>query len=92
MREQVKNGSANGRPLLFSPSKQIAYQRAKNQQAIYFAQMELRLDLLELWRMQEQEMDGEVIAIKIVLPTGSQEECARYLASKGINKSFVYPD
>lgn len=92
VREQVKSGSANGRPLLFSPSKQIAYQRAKNQQAIYFAQMELRLDLLELWRMQEQEMDGEVIAIKLVLPKGSQEECASYLASKGINKSFVYPD
>ena len=92
LRGQVMNGLSNGRPLLFSPSRQIAYQRAKNQQAVYFAQMELRLDLLELWRLQEQEMDGDVIAVKIVLPSGSQEECANYLKSKRVDESFVYPD
>jgi len=43
-------------------------------------------------RHPSQEMDGEVIAIEIVLPAGLQEECASYLASKGINKSFVYSD
>lgn len=92
MREQVKSGAANGTPLLVSPSQQIAYQRAKNQQAIYFAQMELRLDLLELWRLLEKEMHEDVIAVKLVLPAGSQRECASYLESKGIDKSFVYPD
>jgi hypothetical protein len=92
MREQVMGGVSNGRPLLFSPRKQIAYQRHKNQQAVYFAQMELRLDLLELWRLQEQEMAEEVIALKIVLPSGSQEECAAYLESKGIDETFIYPD
>lgn len=92
LREQVRNGVANGRPLLFSPERQIAYKRAKNQQAIYFAQMELRLDLMELWRLQEQEMNGQVITVKIVLPLGSQQECAAYLKCKGIDETFVYPD
>lgn len=92
LRDQVMNGLPNGRPLLFSPSRQIAYQRAKNQQAVYFAQMELRLDLLELWRLQEQEMPDEAIVLKMVLPPGSQKECAAYLESKGIDESFVYPE
>lgn len=92
VREQVMKGLPNGSPLLFSPKRQIAYQRAKNQQAVYFAQMELRLDLLEVWRLQEQKNPYEVIAVKIVLPLGSQHECAAYLKSKGIDKAFIYPD
>ncbi len=92
VRAQVMQGLPNGAPLLFSPKRQIAYQRAKNQQAVYFAQMDLRLDLLELWRLQEQANPGETIAVKIVLPPGSEQECAAYLASKGINRAFVFPD
>ena len=92
IREQVMNGLPNGSPLLFSPKRQIAYQRAKNQQAVYFAQMELRLDLLEMWRIHEQENPEETIVVKIVLPPGSQHECAAYLDSKGINEAFIYPD
>ncbi len=92
VRKQVMNGIPNGSPLLFSPKRQIAYRRAKNQQAVYFAQMDLRVDLLELWRLQEQERPEEVIAVKIVLPPGSQQECAAYLASKGIDEAFIYPD
>lgn len=92
LREQMINGLPNGRPLLFSPQRQIAYQRAKNQQAVYFAQLELRLDLLELWRLQEKGMSDEIIVLKMVLPPGSHQECADYLESKGIAESFVYPD
>jgi len=92
IRNQFLAGESNGSPLLFSPKKQIAYQRAKNQQAVYFAQMELRSDLLELWRLQEQEMNEDVIVVKIVLPTESQQECASYLEAKGIDEAFIYPD
>lgn len=92
LREQVMSGLPNGRPLLFSPARQIAYHRAKNQQAVYFAQMEMRLDLLELWRLQEQESPDEAIVLKMILPPSSQEACAAYLESKGISKSFIYPE
>ena len=92
VRTQMAQGLPNGAPLLFSPERQIAYQRAKNQQAVYFAQMDLRLDLLELWRLQEQKNPKKTIAIKLVLPSGSKQECATYLASKGINDAFIYPD
>jgi hypothetical protein len=92
VREQVMNGLPNGSPLLFSPKRQIAYQRAMNQQAVYFAQMELRLDLQEMWRLQEQAQPEDVIVVKIVLPSGSQQECASYLEHKGINEAYIYPD
>jgi hypothetical protein len=92
VRAQVMQGLPNGAPLLFSPKRQIAYQRAKNQQAVYFAQMDLRLDLLEVWRLQEQQNLGETIVVKVVLPPSSEQECAGYLASKGIKREFLYPD
>ena len=92
IQEQIARREPNGVPLLFSPPRQIAYERAKNQQAVYFAQMDLRIDLLEHWRIQEQASPQEAIALKIVLPQGSEESCDRYLASKGINGSFIYPD
>ena len=92
VREQLMQGMANGSPLLFSPSRQIANQRAKNQQAVYFAQMELRMDMLELWRMQEDQNPNETIVVKLVLPNGSEADLARYLSQKGINHPFVFPD
>ena len=92
VRKQFMTGQSNGSPLLFSPKQQIAYQRAKNQQAVYFAQMELRSDLLELWRQQEQEMNGEIIVVKIVLPPGSQQECTAYLEDRSIDAAFIYPN
>ena len=92
VRIQMKQGLPNGAPLLFSPKKQIAYERAKNQQAVYFAQMDLRVDLLEFWQAQEWSNPGETIAIKVVIPPGCEQECAAYLASRGINREFIYPD
>ncbi len=93
VREQFKNGMANGNPLLFSPPKQIAYQRAKNQQAVYFAQMEMRLDLLESWRLQEElNLNDETIILKIVVPRGSEDGLRKYLDGKNINEKFIYPD
>lgn len=92
VRDQMLAGSANGIPLLFSPKCQIAYARAKNQQAVYFAQMELRLDLLEQWRLQERSQPDSTIIVKLVLPAGSIEQCAAYLIRKGVTLDHIFPD
>lgn len=92
IREQFMRGEANGVPLLFSPPRQIANQRAKNQQVVYFAQMELRLDMLEAWRLQESLLTDETIILKLVLPKGSEAAVATYLKEKGIVQGFIYPD
>ena len=92
IRTQLRTDVANGSPLLFSPKKQIAYTRAKNQQAVYFAQMDLRVDLLESWRLQEATQKDEAILIKLVLPAGSESALDTYLAKSGTNRTLIYPD
>ena len=92
LRERMYAGLANGIPLLFAPKKQIAYARAKNQEAVYFAQMELRIDLAEQWRLQEQAQPGTTILVKLVLPADSTAACASYLASRGITRQHIFPD
>lgn len=90
--EQLMQGLGNGSPLLFSPPRQIANQRAKNQQAVYFAQMELRMDMLELWRMQEDRDSSDTIAVKLILPAHTEASFAQYLSEKGMSDAFIYPD
>lgn len=92
VREQLMQGRVNGSPLLFSPPRQLANQRAKNQQAVYFAQLELRMDMLELWRMQEDRNPSNTIVVKLVLPAHSETDLTRYLSEKGIDSTFIYPD
>ncbi|WP_310446793.1 hypothetical protein [Thiobacillus sp.] len=92
IREQLMQGLANGSPLLFSPARQIANQRAKNQEAVYFAQLELRMDMLELWRMQEDKKGNDTIVVKLVLPACSETDLTRYLSKKGIDRTFIYPE
>lgn len=92
MSELGKAGLPLGTPLLFSPPKQILCHRAKNQQAVYFAQMDLRFDLAHIWQLREAELPGETISIKLVLPAGSEAEAAAYLVKKEITQSFIYPD
>lgn len=92
VRERLMQGLANGSPLLFSPPRQIANQRAKNQQTVYFAQMELRMDMLELWRMQEDGNPGGTVVVKLVLPGGSETDLTQYLFEKRIDNAFIYPD
>lgn len=72
------------------PARQIANKRAKNQQAVYFAQLELRVDFQELWRLHESIQGHETVFVKLVLPDGSQNDVDSYLASKGIDRSFIY--
>mgnify|MGYP001606314075 CR=1 FL=1 len=92
MNKDGNAGKALGVPLMFHPAHQILNQRAKNQQAIYFAQMELRVDLETIWREQEKMLDNETIVIKLVLPAGTESEAKEYLSRKGITVEFLYPN
>jgi len=92
MNEVGKSGRPLGAPLLFSPNKQIKNQRPKNQQAVYFAQMDLRYDLAEMWQMYEKEYNKETILIKLVLPADTEELVQEHLREQGIDDGFIYPD
>ena len=92
MDEDGNAGRALGVPLMFHPAHQILNQRAKNQQAIYFAQMDLRVDLETIWREQEKIPGNETIVIKLVLPAGTESEAKEYLLGKGITSEFLYPN
>lgn len=92
MSESGKAGLPLGAPLLFCPPKQILCQRTKNQQAVYFAQMDLRYDLEYIWKLREKELSGETISIKLVLPAGSEAAASEYLKKKEITRAFIYSD
>jgi hypothetical protein len=82
-----------GIPLIFCPRRQVACARAKNQDVIYIAQMDLRCDLAEIWRGLESDRQGsETVVLKLILPKGTGEECTRWLEANGINEAFMYPD
>jgi hypothetical protein len=91
--DAFKNDKQFGCPLVFYPQKQIANQRANNQNAIYVAQMDLRLDLAEIWSHMEKDAGGnEKIFIKLVLPRGTTNKCKEWLLNNNIDDSFIYPD
>jgi hypothetical protein len=79
-----------GVPLLFYPNKQLAHKRAKNQEPVYIAQMDLRVDLSEVWANLHKP--DERIFIKLILPAGTNEECVQYLQDRGMNREFLFPD
>lgn len=84
-----------GCPLLFYPPKQIHNLRANRQGAIYWAQMDLRYDLEEIWRLQEKDTkDEQFIFIKLVLPDGTQKECEDYLSNQSppITHRHLFPE
>jgi hypothetical protein len=86
-------GKALGCPLLFCPPKQIHTARATNQQAMYVAQMDLRVDLEEAWRQRETELGGNAaVIVKLILPAGCEREVDEYLAGKGVTAEFLFPD
>lgn len=92
MEQDGNAGQALGVPLMFHPSHQILNQRAKNQQAIYFAQMELRVDMEIIWRMKEKELRDETIFIKLILPSGTESQVQEYLSRKRLTADFLYPN
>ena len=95
LHKMAEAGSRNeslGTPLIFHPKKQLAQKRATNQEPVYIAQMDLRADLSEVWDNRETEHRSKSIFLKIVLPGGTEHDCARYLAQKGMTDSFIFPD
>lgn len=94
MKGKILNNEGVGIPLMFHPGKQIACERASNQGAVYFAQMDLRVDLSEIWSLYERENNiDENIFIKLVLPaTASSKECTKWLEEKGVTRGFLFPD
>lgn len=77
-----------GLPLLFCPPKQTMMLRAKRQAARYFAHMDLRCDLSEIWRIHEQNI-GKRILLKLILPADTDAAFANYLHEKGLDESYV---
>jgi hypothetical protein len=90
--EWYESGTPLGAPLLFYPPRQIFNLRPKNQQVVYFAQMDLRYDLETIWRLREAELENETIVFKLILPVGSEEITNEYLIGKGLSRTFILPD
>jgi hypothetical protein len=92
MRETLNENRAFGCPLLFYPEKQILCQRANNQDAIYWAQMDLRYDLEDIWKLQEKDTNkGGYIFIKLILPYEYKNGCSKYLLNKNITHTYLFP-
>jgi hypothetical protein len=89
--DQDKNGSL-GTPLIFHPKKQLSQRRAKNQQPVYIAQMDLRVDLSEVWNHLQLSNPAQNIFIKLILPEGTNQECFHYLNGMGVTRDFMFPD
>ena len=92
MRDIGNSRVALGVPLMFCPPRQIFNPRPKNQQVVYFAQMDLRYDLETIWRLREAELENKTIVFKLVLPAGSEATTREYLIEKGLSRAFIFPD
>ena len=79
-----------GITLIFFPKKQIECKQADNQEVVYIAQMDMRVDLFEIWEKYEIENKKQVI-LKLRLPHRLKEECCNWLESNGITKKFLFP-
>ncbi len=91
--DTLRADKSMGIPLIFCPRNQIACVRARNQDAIYVAQMDLRCDLAEVWnKLNKERKDTETVVLKLILPKGTAEECTGWLDAKGIHEAFIYPD
>ena len=91
---KVQGERAFGCPLLFYPPKQIKNLRANRQDAVYWAQMDLRYDLEDIWKLKEKDSkENEYIFIKLILPNGTQKECEDYLndQSPPITHRHLFP-
>ena len=93
MVKATHENKAFGCPLLFYPPKQIHSLQANRQDAIYWAQMDLRYDLEDIWSQQEMaESRNERIFIKLILPNDTQNDCEDYLNTRGVNHEYLFPN
>ncbi len=86
------SGQSLGVPLLFHPDKQIANKRSDNQQAVYFAQMDLGYDLQYMWDLYEKENSSDPICLKIILPSSTIKAIESYLKDEKIDSKYIYSD
>ncbi|NGX56071.1 MAG: hypothetical protein K1060chlam5_00305 [Candidatus Anoxychlamydiales bacterium] len=80
-------------PLLIYPEKQINNlldSKPKRQEAIYFAQMDFRIDLELSWALLAQKT-GKQVFVKLVLPKDSFEEIDKFLKEQGITQEYLFP-
>lgn len=93
MVKATHENKAFGCPLLFYPPKQIQSLQANRQDVIYWAQMDLRYDLEDIWKQQEvAENRKERIFIKLILPNGTQNDCEDYLNTRGVTHEYLFPN
>ena len=74
-------------PLMFHPPNQLEQKRAVNQEVVYIAQTDFRLDLSNAWYSMESENTPQTF-IKMILPNGTQEECTEDLESKSPKNGY----
>lgn len=86
--EKTLHDRSPGLPLLFCPPKQTMMLRANRQSTRYFAHMDLRYDLSEIWRIHEESIRKRIL-LRFILPTGTDAAIANYLHQKGLDESFV---
>jgi len=84
-------GEPFGCPLFIHPPVQTHDERVIRQKAVYCAQMDMRYSLDEIWSNQEVEMGNTYIYKKLILKSGTQKIIDDYLASKGVNCSYLFP-
>ncbi len=84
-------GEPFGCPIFIHPPVQTHDERVMRQNAVYCAQMDMRYSLDEIWSNQEIEMGNTCIYKKLILKSGTQKIIDEYLASKGVDCSYLFP-
>jgi len=93
MLETLEQDKAPGCPLLFHPPVQTPMARPQRQKPVYWAQMDLRYDLEDIWALQEeQQCLGERIYLKLILPHAAHQEAEKHLREQGITHNCLFPD
>ena len=92
MEQSGREDASLGVPLIFHPKKQLIQKRAVNQQPVYVAQMDLRVDFSEVWDNLQGHERSENIFVKLILPHGIYEPFSQYLNAKGITREFLFPE
>ncbi len=64
--------------------------KPKHQEAVYIAQMDFRFDLGMCWDIA-REKKGVQAYVKMILPSGTQQEVQDYLKSFGIDRDYLFP-
>ena len=64
--------------------------KPKRQRAVYFAQMDLRVDLGLSWELL-WEKNGAQVFVKLILPKGTKLEVEKFLEEEGITHEYLFP-